>query len=439
MNTSKPKSSRRAFLKQGGLSAAWAVGARWVPAWQSQAGRGAETGSSALPTITVDDPTSVLGRSWTPLSQWVTLDQNARTAIQEGRLGLQEERQGAEPSVRLPCQIEAATGPGATVRLWFQLPPGPAGKRAFVLRPTTAPAGASLAARRNSTTGQFEMSEAGKPVLVYNYQTIEPGELLKSIAPGNLQYARARSNYIHPLYGLEGEVLTKDWSKEHPHHRGIYWAWPEVDWRGQRGDLHALQRVFARPTGQCATSGGPVFARIEAENLWKWEDRDPIIRERAILRAFRTTALGRLIDLEYEFTALDDEVAVARRGTNAYGGLNVRCSEVREQNILFHTDPPEAATRMAWADLSGVFSGGERSSGLAILQSATNPDYPGDWVKYPDLNWFQPTFPASGTRHVISKANPLKLRFRLWIHRGPAEAEAQYRDQWQAFAAGNAV
>ena len=64
-------------------------------------------------------------------------------------------------------------------------------------------------------------------------------------------YARARSDYIHPLFGLEGETLTKDWSTDHPHHRGIYWAWPEVDWRGQRGDLHALQHVFARPTGKC--------------------------------------------------------------------------------------------------------------------------------------------------------------------------------------------
>ena len=121
-----------------------------------------------------------------------------------------------------------------------------------------------LQAQRQAGSGQYEITEAGKPVLRYNYQTIEPGEILKSIAPGNLIYARARSNYLHPLYGLGGEVLTQDWSVDHPHHRGIYWAWPEVDWRGQRGDLHALQRVFARPTGVCAARSGPDQAQIEA-------------------------------------------------------------------------------------------------------------------------------------------------------------------------------
>ena len=63
-------------------------------------------------------------------------------------------------------------------------------------------------------------------------------------------YAVPRSNYIHPVYGLSGEMLTRDWSKDHPHHRGIYWAWPEVEFGKKLGDLHALQIVFARPTGK---------------------------------------------------------------------------------------------------------------------------------------------------------------------------------------------
>ena len=37
-------------------------------------------------------------------------------------------------------------------------------------------------------------------------------------AIGDLGFAVARSNDVHPLYGPNGEVLTKDYSKDHPHH-----------------------------------------------------------------------------------------------------------------------------------------------------------------------------------------------------------------------------
>ncbi len=38
----------------------------------------------------------------------------------------------------------------------------------------------------------------------------------------------ARSNYFHPLYDLDGNVLTEDFPKDHVHHRGIFWAWHQV-------------------------------------------------------------------------------------------------------------------------------------------------------------------------------------------------------------------
>ena len=38
----------------------------------------------------------------------------------------------------------------------------------------------------------------------------------------------SRSNYFHPLYDLDGGVLTEDFPKDHIHHRGIFWAWHQV-------------------------------------------------------------------------------------------------------------------------------------------------------------------------------------------------------------------
>lgn len=290
-----------------------------------------------------------------------------------------------------------------------------------------------MRAGKDEATGRWDITDAGQVVLGYNYQTNAPGDLLARIAPGNLKYARPRSDYIHPLYGLNGAVLTLDWPLDHPHHRGIYWAWPEVDYHGQRGDLHALQRVFARPTGHCAGQGGPVFAQVEAENVWHWEDQEPIVHERVLIRAWRRDAKGRFIDLEFQFTALRDDVAIARRETKLYGGLNIRLARVTDQQIVFHTDPAAAHPRAAWAELSGTFADGPGSVGLTVFQHPANPDYPGDWVQFPEINWFQPCFPAAGTRQVLKKDQTLTLKFRLWISAGKTDG-VELTDIWSAYA-----
>ena len=394
---------------------------------------GATMGRAAPLVLTVSDAEGIAGRCAAPVSATVDLSGFSNTPPASSQFLLTALNEaGPDRAAPVAAQFEPDALDSRHGTLLWLMPPGPAGRRRFTLAVEATPLTPLMRVRRDVVSGQFELSEAGKPVLRYNYQTNEPGELLAKVTPDNLKYARARSDYIHPLYGPGGEELTKDWSVDHPHHRGIYWAWPEVDYHGERGDLHALQRVFARPTGKCGAKDGPVCALMDAENLWRWDDREPIVRERALIRAWRAGPNGRFIDLEFHFTALKDDVALARRGTDKYGGLNIRLAAAREQEIVFHTDPAGTALRRAWADLSGVFPGG-KEAGLAVFQAPGNPDYPGDWIKYPELNWLQPTFPAAGARYVLKKDQPLVLKFRLFIHPGKAD-EAKLAEGWTAFA-----
>jgi hypothetical protein len=384
--------------------------------------------------IVVDGADGALGQTRAPVVATVKLSNSERRAVGEGRLGLVEMTKattaGKSP---LPVQILSTNEAGTAVRLCWLLSPGPAGQRIFALKKTRPATPPEVMARPDATSGQFDLTDSGKAVLRYNYATIEPGDMITNVAPASRIYARARSDYIHPLFGLDGETLTKDWSVDHPHHRGIYWAWPEVDWRGQRGDLHALQHVFARPTGNCAVTSGPVFAQLEAENVWQWETGESLVHERAIIRAYHATGDDRIVDLEFQFTALNDPVLLARRGTSNYGGLNIRLAQVADQEIIFHTDPTNATPRRAWAELSGKFGDATQPSGIVVLQHSANPNYPGDWVQFPNLNWFQPTFPASGTRYELKKSEPLTLRFRLWLHRGAKAGEADCAAHWRAY------
>ncbi len=300
-------------------------------------------------------------------------------------------------------------------------------------RPDAVPVSPIMEAVLDRASGQVQITERGQRVLRYNYSTVDPGDWVKQVRPENLKYARARSDYIHPLYGLRGEELTKDWSVDHPHHRGIYWAWPEVAWHDEFGDLHALQRLFARPTARCQVQSGETVAQIDAENDWLWEDRQPIVHERARVRAYRADARGRIIDLELRFTALVDHVSLARRGTDKYGGLNIRLNKIQDQRMTTHTDPTNSAPRRAWADVSGHFAENSSDTGITILQASNNPRYPGEWISYPELNWLQPTFPSSGERFSLTKGNPLVLRFRFWIHAGATPSAIECAELWNDY------
>jgi hypothetical protein len=159
----------------------------------------------------------------------------------------------------------------------------------------------------DAATGKTTLMDVDRPVLTYNFQNVP-------VPPGVTgRYAVARSDYIHPLYGLDGEVLTKDYSPDHPHHRGLYWAWPEVTWKGEMRDLHALQGVFARPVRILRAEATKGCAVLEAVNVWDWAGAGPIVREETTISVSSVTDRMRIIDFEFRFHALVDEVTLARR------------------------------------------------------------------------------------------------------------------------------
>ncbi|MCF7958365.1 MAG: PmoA family protein [Phycisphaerae bacterium] len=288
--------------------------------------------------------------------------------------------------------------------------------------------------QRDAVTGQYRILDGKRPVLQYNYATVKPpAGYLEKVSTGNLKYAVPRSNYIHPLFGPEGEELTYDWSKDHPHHRGIYWAWPEVQYQGKMADLHALQNVFARPTGKVKVHDGNDYAEIQAENRWLWEDKTPIVQEMATIRVWAASQSGRYIDLTYTFSPLVDGVTLARRGTKAYGGLNIRMAAIGQMKLNHYADPVDAKICAAWQSATGTWTGAKKPAVLAVFEKLDNPDYPGDYIEYPYLPWFQPTFPKAGSRYELKKDKPLTLRYRLWICSGPPPTEAQYLQQWKFY------
>jgi hypothetical protein len=70
---------------------------------------------------------------------------------------------------------------------------------------------------------------------------------------------------------------------------------------------------------------------------------------------------------------------------------------------------------------------------MLVLQHHLNPDYPGEYIQYPDLSWIQPTFPASGTRYRLTPGEPLVLRYRIVVHPGMKPDDAFSSRMWDEY------
>ena len=316
-------------------------------------------------------------------------------------------------------------------RLWWLMPPDDKGERTFQLS-VKADGPASGSDMRIGKTGEyFDVAQGESPVLRYNHGSVPvPKGTPKHFAEGE---SYERGDYISPMFGPSGEEITEDYPADHPHHRGVWWSWPVTRWRDQVADIWAVVRVHARPGGKNPRlSAGPVMAVIEAENLWKWEDADAIVRENVLIRAFRATESGRYVDVEVCLTGLVEGVAIGGRPEGGYGGFAIRAKPGEEQRIVRYADPENSKPRRAWLDYSANFPGGNGPAGITLLEHPTNPDYPSELQEYARLNCVMSAFP--GAREVpLPKDGTLVLKYRIWIHPGTAD-EKTLGQVWAAYS-----
>jgi hypothetical protein len=257
--------------------------------------------------------------------------------------------------------------------------------------------------------------EGDRPVLVYNH-----GVMSKPGVPAD----RNRSSYIHPLYGLDGEVLTDDFPVDHYHHRGLFWAWPHVRTDGREYDLWTIRGVRQCFEGWLAQETRGNAALLAMENGWYVGDQK-ILQERAWILVHEADDQSRCIDLEFFWIPGPSAVALAGAEGKSYGGLTIRYAPRTDAVIttpLGTGSTDLEMTPLAWADYSGRWTGVTRPSGAALFIHPGHPDYPPTWLTrhYGALCIGWPgvearTFPAD---------QPIHCRYRVWVHRGMPTPEA---------------
>jgi hypothetical protein len=389
-------------------------------------------------TLVLSDPDGAAARVQAPVSLELNLQGQFGKDADPSRLrlvelGTADGKPGSPVPVQFVPSLDTTSSGRATRRLsdtlWFFVPPGAKGDRRFRLSMANRPAAPALVIKKDGSGRYYDVFEGKLPVLRYNFGSVPvPPGTPRHFAKGE---SYERGDYISPLYGPDGEALTDDYPKDHPHHRGVWWSWPVTRWKKEVFDIWAVVGVHARPVAMRRVQAGPVLAVLQPESVWKWRDREPIVREDVVIRAFRQAGSSRTVDVEVRLTALADGVAIGGRPHAGYGGFSLRAAPCKERKITAHTDPAGASPRRAWLDYSGIFAGGKGPAGVTIFEHVTNPDYPNPLQQYPACNCVMPAYPAQ--REVpLPKGKTLVLRHRLWIHPGGA-VPARLTDVWNAY------
>ena len=276
----------------------------------------------------------------------------------------------------------------------------------------------------NITDKSLALFESDRPVFVYNHGVIQP--------PTGVAADRARSTYVHPLYGLDGEVLTDDFPKDHYHHRGLFWAWPHVRIGNKHYDLWMLKGIDQRFERWLARKAGRDGATLGVENGWFVGDRKAV-REEVWIYASPSDKDERFLDIELSWVPLGEPLTLEGAEGKSYGGLTLRFAlrtNTVITTILGQGDKDLTMTRLPWADLSARFGGREQASGAAIFVSPDHPDFPPEWLTRHYgvlcLGW-----PGVKPK-TFQPGDTIRCRYRVWIHRGSPDTE-QVKQLYHAY------
>jgi hypothetical protein len=312
--------------------------------------------------------------------------------------------------------------------------------RRFALRPRAEPAVASPFRFADVDNKSLQLFEGDQPLWVYNHGVITCDKVPEK------DRRRTRACYVHPVWGLNGEVITDDFPADHYHHHGIFWAWPHVAIEGREYDLWTYSNIQQKFIRWLFRQTGPVAAVLAVENGWFVGDKQ-VLTERIWLRAFRTGEDERGLDIALVLVPGPQPVTLRGAEGKSYGGLTVRYpvwprrdATVRAPDHTVNQSGDSLAskedlsnTRLPWADLTAQFPGSPQRSGATVFIHPGHPDFPPTWltrcygclcVGYPGVEG-----------RTFEPGQPFRMDYRIWIHKSEAD-HARIGQHFEAFGSG---
>jgi hypothetical protein len=262
------------------------------------------------------------------------------------------------------------------------------------------------------TADGIEISEKGSKVLFYQAQ------------PKSLNGQFERANYIHPLYSLDGTVLTEDFPQDHLHQRGIFWTWHQVLFNEKKiADGWTCENISwdVRDLKIRKNKKRVILSTMVFWKSFLKSEKVAIVRETAKIIVYRSTDQYRIIDFNIELSALIDSLKIGGSDdAKGYSGFSLRL--MLPADIHFSTNNKEVIPQELgidtgpWMDFTGSFDGtNSDKSGIAVFCHPSNPGYPHPWILRKEKSMQNPAYP--GRIPVELPRKGLRSQYRLIIHK----------------------
>ncbi len=274
------------------------------------------------------------------------------------------------------------------------------------------------------------------------YERDQPVLFYRTLAK-TMDDAFSRADYVHPLWGPRGEVLTEDFPADHPHHRGIFWSWHQV-WIGDRkiGDGWACTNFVWDVRHVQVRADSPDLVVLVADVDWRspeWRGgREAFVRETTTIRAHALEHDRRAVDFAISLRALLPGVRLGGSDdVKGYGGFTARIPSPPDMKFTSQQGPVTPRNTSvpggAWMNLTGIRNG--HAYAVEIMQHPDDPGFPEEWILRDDprpTNMQNAKWPGR-TPVPLPTNHPLVLRYRLLLHEDtdPAGAYEAYVNEVQ--------
>ncbi len=277
-----------------------------------------------------------------------------------------------------------------------------------------------------SATAQIKMQKADDGIL---FTENNENVLFYQIQPKNKDGKFERCNYIHPLWGVDGTVLTEDFPADHLHHRGVFWTWHQI-WIGDQriGDpweIIDFEQEVTEVEFMAQKSG---VGELKTEVDWKsekWKKQGvkiPYLKENTTITIHPKSGNYRKIDFEIRLLAMEENLTIGgSEDVKGYSGFSIRM--VLPDDVLFsgtkgEVEPKNTAVNSTgYVNISGTVLEDQKQGGVVMVDDSANPDYPQKWILRKRRSMQNAAYP--GNKVIpISTTEPLVLKYSLLVYSG---------------------
>ena len=250
-------------------------------------------------------------------------------------------------------------------------------------------------------------------------------------APKSYQGKSERCNYIHPLYGVNEQILTQDFPldthTDHLHQRGVYWAWHQIYIGTKRIGDGWINEDFEWDVTRTSVQEFRDSCVITATVLWKsplWLDKQgdkkAIAREDISFKVHPAKDNFRVLDFSILITALEDSLFIGgSEDEKGYGGFSIRLdpgSGLEFESVNGEVEPQTTALDAgAWMNIIGNWDESVADEGVIMISHRDNPGHPQPWIIRKENSMQNAMYPGRSPV-MIPLGKPLHLKYRVIVY-----------------------